>query len=275
MVSYAAVIDATKCVDCRNCVIACKDTYALNDYPPYSAGMPFQGQKWIRVENLERGTYPKVKFTSYPVLCQQCDNPPCIEAARDGAVYKREDGIVLIDPHKSKGQRQIVDSCPYGLIFWNEDAQIPQKCTFCAHRLDQGQMPRCVIACPTDAIKIGDYTQIMRNAAKYGPTQYHPEYETQPRALYIGLPKIFITGAVVDSSGECLKGARVIATDTTTKAIVGDTTTDAFGDFWFDGLDTNKTYSITISAASKTKTTSVTLSTNTNLGDIQLQNNTQ
>jgi Fe-S-cluster-containing dehydrogenase component len=270
MVNYAAVIDATKCVDCRNCVIVCKDTYALNDYPPYSAGMPFEGQKWIHVENLERGRYPKVKFTSYPILCQQCDNPPCVAAAKDGAVYKRDDGIVIIDPIKSKGQQQIVDSCPYGVIFWNEDAQIPQKCTFCAQRLDQGQMPRCMMACPTDAIKIGDYMQVMRDAAKYGPAQYHPEYKTQPRALYIGLPKTFITGALVDSSGECLQGAKVRAIDTTTKAIVGDTVSDAFGDFWFDGLDLNKTYSITISAAGKTKTTSVTLRNNTNLGDIQL-----
>jgi NAD-dependent dihydropyrimidine dehydrogenase PreA subunit len=191
-------------------------------------------------------------------------------AATGGAVYKRDDGIVIIDPVKSKGQQQIVDSCPYGVIFWNADEQIPQKCTFCAQRLDQGETPRCMMACPTDAIKIGDYTQLMRDAAKYGPAQYHPEYNTQPRALYIGLPKTFITGALVDSSGECLKGARVIATDTTTKAVVGDTMSDPFGDFWFDGLDVNKTYSITISAAGKTKTTPVTLSTNTNLGDIQL-----
>ena len=193
-----------------------------------------------------------------------------MEAARDGAVYKRDDGIVIIDPVKSRGQEQIVDSCPYGVIFWNEETQIPQKCTFCAQRLDQGQMPRCMMACPTDAIKIGDFTQLMRDAAKYGPTQYHPEYKTQPQVFYIGLPRIFITGALVDGSGECLKGARVIATDTATKAIVGDTTSDAFGDFWFDGLDLNKTYSITINAAGKTKTTMVTPQTNTDLGDIQL-----
>jgi hypothetical protein len=127
-----------------------------------------------------------------------------------------------------------------------------------------------MMACPTDAIKVGDYTQIMRDAAKYGPTQYHPEYETRPRVAYIGLPKTFITGALVDTSGECLKGARVTVTDTTTKAIVGDTMSDAFGDFWFDGLDVNKTYRITINAGGKTKTTSAALSTNTNLGDIQV-----
>jgi Fe-S-cluster-containing dehydrogenase component len=270
MANYAAVVDVTKCIDCRCCVVTCKDEFALNDYRPYSAGMPFEGQKWVHVENLERGKFPKVKFGSFPVMCQHCDNAPCIAAATGGAVYKRPDGIVLIDPVKAKGQKQIVDACPYGVISWNEDAQIPQKCTLCAHRLDEGRTPRCMMACPADAIKIGDYTQIMRDAARYGPTTYHPEYKTQNRVLYIGLPKTFIAGALVDSNGECLVGATVTATDTAAKAIVGTTTSDDFGDFWFDGLVANKSYDVTISAAGKTKTVSVSLSKDTNLGDIQI-----
>jgi Fe-S-cluster-containing dehydrogenase component len=270
LANYAAVVDVTKCIDCRSCVVTCKDEFALNDYFPYSAGMPFRGQKWIHVENVERGAYPKVRVDSYPVLCMHCDNAPCIAAATGGAVYKRPDGIVLIDPVKAKGQKQIVDACPYGVISWNADAQIPQKCTLCAHRLDQGRTPRCMMACPADAIKIGDYTQIMRDAAQYGPTIYHPEYNTQNRVLYIGLPKTFITGALVDSNGECLIGATVTATDTAAKTVVSTTTSDDFGDFWFDGLDANKSYDVAISAAGKTKTMSVSLVKDTNLGDIQL-----
>lgn len=270
MADYIAIIDVTKCVDCRCCVVTCKDEFALNDYPPYSTGMPLAGQKWVHVENVERGTFPKVKFSAYPVLCMQCDNAPCIGAATGGAVYKRPDGIVIIDPVKSKGQKQIVDACPYGVISWNDDAQIPQKCTLCAHRLDQGQTPRCQLACPGDAIKIGDRTALMEGLQWYGPpAPYHPEYKTQNRVLYIGLPKTFITGALVDSNGECLAGATVSATNTAAKTTT-TTTSDVFGDFWFDGLVANQSYDVTIAAAGKTKKISVSLATDTDLGDIQL-----
>jgi Fe-S-cluster-containing dehydrogenase component len=272
MAEYAAVIDVTKCVDCRCCVILCKDEYARNDYPPYSAGMPFRGQKWIRVENLERGTYPKVKFSSIPVLCMQCDNPPCMAAATGGAIYKRPDGIVIIDPVKSKGQKQIVGACPYGVIYYNDEKDIPQKCTFCVHRIDKGEVPRCMMACPAGAIKMGDYGEIMKEAARAGYTQLptlHPEYDTQNRVYYIGLPKTFITGALEDSRGECLQGADVTAKATDT-GVTMSTKSDAFGDFWFDGLTAKKTYEVTISAAGKTKTLSVSLDKDTNLGDIQL-----
>lgn len=81
-------------------------------------------------------------------------------AAKDGAVYKRPDGIVIVDPEKSKGQKQIVDACPVGAIFWNEEEQIPQKCTMCAELLDDpdypGFEPRCVEACPNQALVFGD-----------------------------------------------------------------------------------------------------------------------
>jgi Fe-S-cluster-containing dehydrogenase component len=269
MSDYVAVIDVTKCVDCRSCVIQCKDEYALNDYPPYSTGMPFRGQKWIRVEPLERGRFPKTKFDSIPILCMQCDNPPCMAAATGGAIYKRPDGIVIIDPVKSKGQKQIVDSCPYGVIFWNDEREIPQKCTFCVHRLEKGQIPRCMQACPADAIRIGELPQIMKDAERGDPVPLHPEYGTQNRVYYIGLPKTFIAGALVDSKGECLEGADVTAKDTATGAIVANTRSNLFGDFWLDGLDVKKTYEVAITSAGKTKTVSVSLDTDADLGDIQ------
>ncbi len=270
LADYVALIDVTKCVDCRACVIQCKDEYALNDYPPFSAGMPFRGQKWIRVDTLERGRFPKAKFDSIPVLCMQCDNPPCMAAAAEGAIYKRPDGVVIIDPVKSKGQRQIVDSCPYGVIFWNDDKQIPQKCTFCVHRLEKGQIPRCMQACPADAISIGEFSQIMRDARRSEPTPLHPEYGTQNRVYYIGLPKTFIAGALVDGKGECLAGADVTATDTESGTMVAMATTNIFGDFWLDGLEAKKTYEVTITASGKTGTISVSLDTDKNLGDIRL-----
>jgi Fe-S-cluster-containing dehydrogenase component len=279
MADYYGIVDVSKCVDCRSCVIQCKDEYALNDYLPYSAGMTFRGQKWIRIETLERGKYPKPKWSSIPVLCMQCDNAPCVTAG-GGAVYKRPDGIVIIDPVKSKGQKQIVSSCPYGLIHWNEEKEIPQKCTFCVHRLEKGLVPRCVQSCPVNAIKIGDWGQLLgagtsfEGAAKEGnPEAFHPEYKTTPnRVMYVGLPKTFITGCVIDSKGECVKDAAVALKDTTTTGQMGnkDTKSDFLGDFWFDGLTKAHVYSVTISNAGKTKTLSVTLDTDTDLGDIVL-----
>ena len=264
-----AVVDVTKCVNCRSCTVSCKDQYALNDYPPYSAGMPFRGQKWVRVEEIERGTFPKVKFSSMPIFCQMCDNAPCIAAATNGAIYKRPDGIVIIDPVKSKGQRQLVNSCPYGVISYNEDADIPQKCTWCVQRLEKGESPRCMQACTGDVIHIGEVGILDQYLRQQG-APLHPEYGALPRVWFIGVPKTFIVGSLLDSKGECLAGADVTATDTASKVVMARAKSDFLGDFWLDGLLAKKSYDVTITSAGKTKTISVSLDTDTNLGDIQL-----
>jgi tetrathionate reductase subunit B len=264
------LIDLAKCYGCKSCVITCKGEFVDNDWTPYSKPQPKSGQFWVNVGYAERGQYPKVKMVWGPIPCMQCDNAPCVEAATGGAVYKRSDGIVIIDPVKSVGQKQIVDSCPYGVIYWNDQLNIPQKCTFCAHLLDRGsKQPRCVEGCPTGAMTFGEYEDLTQTIDQKGAVPLHPEYGTLPRVYYVGLPKTFITGAIVDSQGECLAGADVTATDKTT----GNTTatkSDAFGDFWLDGLDANNTYDVTITSAGKTKTISVTLNADTDLGDIQL-----
>ena len=87
-----------------------------------------------------------------PIPCMHCDDAPCL--TEDGAVYKREDGIVLIDSDKAKGRKDLLDLCPYGTVWWNDEAQVAQKCTFCARLLDDGWAePRCVQACPTGAMR--------------------------------------------------------------------------------------------------------------------------
>jgi Fe-S-cluster-containing dehydrogenase component len=268
---YVMVIDVNKCIGCETCVVACKDEHFDNEYPPYTAPQPEVGQFWIRVQMVERGTFPKVKLARVPIPCMHCDNPPCVAAATGGAIYKRSDGIVIIDPAKSVGQRQLVDACPYGVIYYNQDADIPQKCAFCVHRLESGKTPRCVDACiATQALIFGDRADLKATIEEKGAVPLHPEYGAKPRVYYVGLPKTFIAGALVDSKGECLAGADVTATDTASGTVVAKATSDTFGDFWLDGLDVNKTYDVAITSAGKTKTISVSLDTDKNLGDIQL-----
>ena len=72
-----------------------------------------------------------------------------------GTIYRREDGLVIIDPEKAKGHPEIVDTCPYGAIYWNEEQQVAQKCTGCAHLVDAGWTEtRCSQVCPTNAIQL-------------------------------------------------------------------------------------------------------------------------
>ena len=117
MSRYSILVDVAKCSGCHNCFMACRDEHFDNDYPGYSAAQPAHDQFWMQIKEIERGTYPKPKLSYIPTPCQHCAEAPCIDAGRDGAVYRRDDGIVLIDPQKAKGQKAIVDACPYRVSF--------------------------------------------------------------------------------------------------------------------------------------------------------------
>ena len=148
------IVDVERCDNCRVCFLAVKDEYIGNDFPGYSAAQPAQGHNWLEIRRRERGSYPIVDANFMPVMCNHCDDAPCMKVARDGAVRKRDDGIVIIDPVKAKGQKQIVEACPYGAMSWNEAAQLPQAWTFDAHLLDQGwDKVRAQQACPTDVFR--------------------------------------------------------------------------------------------------------------------------
>ncbi|MFC1868813.1 4Fe-4S dicluster domain-containing protein [Thermodesulfobacteriota bacterium] len=252
MKSYAMVIDVAKCNGCYSCVLACKDEHCEHDYPGYAAPQPMTGQFWLNLIEKERGTYPKVKLSYTPITCMQCKNAPCIKAAKDNAVYRRDDGIVIIDPVKASGQKQIVSACPYRVIFWNEEKDVPQKCTMCAHLLDQGwKRPRCVEMCPTGALTFGDpdelKSDISKNKASMEPYSLHPEYGLDERVLYLNVPKKFVAGIIVyKGTDECAKDATVtISGDGINKT----TQTDGFGDFEFEGLAGNSDYMLKVEAS--------------------------
>ena len=246
MKKWNLVIDVAKCFGCNACAVACHDEYHGNEFPGYAAEMPKHGQRWIDIIQREKGGFPMVEVAYLPVTCNHCDDAPCIKAAKDGAITKRADGIVIIDPVKAKGQRQLVDACPYGAIHWNEEKQLPQAWPFDAHLLDQGWVrTRGSQVCPTQAMRtvLADDDE-MRNIVQREKLEVlHPEYETRPRVYYKNLDrflKAFVAGSLAGEVGgvtECIEGARVTLQREGRK--IAETRSDAYGDFKFRGLEEN------------------------------------
>ena len=240
------IVDVARCDNCRICFLAAKDEYIGNDFPGYSAAQPAQGHNWIDIERKERGSYPIVEAHFMPVMCNHCDDAPCMKVAKNGAITKRPDGIVIIDPEKSKGQKAIVDACPYGAISWNEEKQIPQAWIFDAHLLDSGwTQTRAEQSCPTDvfrSVKVED-PEMQRIRDDEGLEVLQPELGTKPRVYYKNLhlmTKCLVGGSVVaDINGveECAEGAQVILNHNGRE--IGRATTDTFGEFRIDKLEPN------------------------------------
>ena len=240
------IINYDLCNGCYNCQVACKDEHVGNDWSPIAKPQPDTGHFWHKIRDNVRGQVPKVMVTYEHMTCQHCDEAPCIDACTQKAIYKRDDGIVIIDLDKCRGHQLCVEACPYeNVIYYNQDLNISQKCTMCAHLLDDGwSEPRCVDACPTGAMVFGDEDdpKIKELLAKAEPLK--PELSVKPRVFYIGLPKRFIAGAVYDKEAdECTENVTVTAVNTET----GETLTaqtDSYGDFWFKGLAQGK-YTLT------------------------------
>ncbi len=241
----ALIINYDICNGCYNCQIACKDEHVGNDWTPYAKPQPATGQFWMKITDMVRGSVPKVRVTYLHDICQHCDEAPCIPACTAYAIYKRDDGIVIIDPEKCRGHRNCLDACPYGVIYFNWDLNIAQKCTMCAHLLDKGwKEPRCVDACPTGALKFGEEEDLKDGIGK--SEILHPEFEAKPRVYYIGLPKSFVAGAVYSPEEDlCIKDATATLTDSDTGEKL-TVRTDNYGDFWFEDMKVDHTYSLRI-----------------------------
>jgi NAD-dependent dihydropyrimidine dehydrogenase PreA subunit len=156
---------------------------------------------------------------------------------------------VIIDPEKSVGQKEILSSCPHRVIFWNEEKNIPQKCTLCAHLIDEGwKEPRCVEACPTGALLFGDMNDPGSEISKLWKSKktevLHPEFELKPRVKYIGIPKRFVAGSVYFKDHDaCAENAKVTLTGGGKKQTVR---TNNFGDFEFEGLGEGEDFTVKI-----------------------------
>lgn len=271
------IVDVARCENCHNCVLATKDEHQGNDFPGYSAPMPRHGHEWIKIARKVRGRSHMVDTAYLPTMCNHCDDAPCLKAGA-GAVTKRADGLVLIDPLKAKGRRDLVDACPGGHIWWNEELGVPQNWTFDAHLLDQGwKEPRASQACPTgamEAVKISDPAMQAR-VQRDGLESVGTEGCGTPRVWYKNLyrfTKAFLGGSVLQQNAGVLDvviGAQVFLGKNGTE--IAETQTDSFGDFKFDGLDPDGTvYELRIVAQGVTARVTAPLTDSLVLDPIQL-----
>lgn len=260
-------IDVARCSGCYNCQFACKDEHCGNEWLPYAKEQPLTGQFWLKMEEHVCGTRPKVRIYYTPLMCNHCDDPACMKAAKGGAVYKREDGLVIIDPEKADGQKAIAEACPYGAIYWNEALNIPQKCTGCAHLLEEGLPPRCVDNCRTGALRFGEeeeFADFIKDAVVM-----QPESGCMPRVYYRNIPGAFIAGCVYDPVEEVTVRNALCTLRSGDQLL--ETRTDIFGDFWFKDLPSGS-WSLKIEAEGFNTYCKNDISTenSVNLGDIPM-----
>lgn len=269
MKKWNMVVDVALCHDCNNCFLSCKDEYVGNDFPSYSAPQPWAGQRWMNIHRKERGQFPMVQVAYLPLPCQHCDTAPCLTA--DGAVYKREDGLVIIDPVKAKGRKEIVDTCPYDVIYWNEESSLPQKCTGCAHLIDDGWTEtRCTQVCPTGALKLvlAEDKDMAVQAVDRELTAFQADLGSHPRVYYRNLHRwtdSFIGATVAyKDSDECAEGALITVSAGAKK--LAEAKTNNYGDFTIDRLKPGS-YEVVVNAPGcKPLTKQVDLEKSINLG---------
>ena len=253
---YGIAINSARCMACYACFMACKDEHCGWD-TTVSKAQPHMGQFWMNIKEWERGDNERrIKTATVPTPCSHCDNPACAQAATvEGAVYKREDGIVIIDPEKAKGQKAIADACPIGAVYWNEALQIPQKCTMCAHLLDDpdypGKEPRCVEACPNQALIFGDLddpnSEVSKAIAAGKVTPLSGLEGVKTNVVHLNVPSVFLAGTVcLPEDDEVAIGAHVKATCKECGKTF-EMVTNWAGDWEFEDLPKNKPFTVEIS----------------------------
>jgi Fe-S-cluster-containing dehydrogenase component/formate-dependent nitrite reductase membrane component NrfD len=178
-VTWIKVLDQTRCIGCHACTVACKSENEV----PLSVTRTY-------VKSVEVGVFPQVRRSFQVTRCNQCEDAPCVTACPTSAMYKRADGIVDFDKRLCIGCKACIAACPYDAIFINPDDHSAEKCNFCAHRVDAGLEPACVVVCPTQAILIGNLHDPESRAAQIVNRQpvevRRPEKETRPKVFYRG-----------------------------------------------------------------------------------------
>ena len=176
---WVKVLDQTRCIGCHACTTACKSE---NDVP--------LGVTRTYVKSVDVGIFPTARRAFQVTRCNQCEDPPCVEACPTAAMYRRPDGIVDFDKSICIGCKACMAACPYDAIFINPEDHSAEKCNFCAHRLEVGLEPACVVVCPVEAILVGDLSdpgsKVSQLVNRSPVTVRRPEKETRPGVFYRG-----------------------------------------------------------------------------------------
>ena len=184
MPRYGLVFDLERCIGCHACTVACKVENSIE-----------QGSL-IRVEMLDgqpldtaRGQFPELTMHYLPLTCMHCQDPPCMDVCPTDAIYKRDDGVVILDISKCNGCQVCLTTCPYGVILWAETTGVATKCHLCASRIEQGMGPFCVLCCETEAIHFGDLSdpqsEVSQLIVRRSSYTLKPKEKTGPAVYYL------------------------------------------------------------------------------------------
>jgi Fe-S-cluster-containing dehydrogenase component len=209
-IRWAFLVDIQKCVGCGFCVKACKkeneipydapvsrtwvERYVVTKDGKSHIDTPMAGRdgftsNTIQGQEINPDDITKAFFV--PKLCNQCENPPCVQVCPVGATYQTKDGVVLVDRKWCIGCGYCIMACPYGVRFFHPIHKVAEKCTFCYHRITKGMESACVQACPFGARQLGNLKDPDDPVAKKIMTQrvsiLKDEYGTNPHVFYIGL----------------------------------------------------------------------------------------
>lgn len=176
---YGFAIDQRTCIGCHACTVACKTEHEV----PLG-----QFRTWVKY--VESGEFPATTRDFGVMRCNHCTDAPCVKICPTQALFKRDDGIVDFDNERCIGCKACMQGCPYDAIYIDEDTHTAAKCNFCAHRVDEGMEPACVVVCPTHSIWVGDLEDPTSGIARLvnsNPVQVRaPEQHTGPNVFYLG-----------------------------------------------------------------------------------------
>jgi Fe-S-cluster-containing dehydrogenase component len=172
------LLNQETCIGCHACTVACKSEH----------GVPLGAfRTWVK--HIEKGTFPDVKRHFSVMRCNHCDDAPCMDICPTKALFRRKDGVVDFDRDACIGCKSCLQACPYDALYIDPESNTAAKCNFCAHRLDAGLEPACVIVCPVQAIGVGDLDDPNSSLSKLvadGAVARKPELGTKPKTYYIG-----------------------------------------------------------------------------------------
>jgi len=175
---YVMLIDTIKCVGCSDCVVACQ---IENNVPLGYC------RDWLT--ETVNGTYPNVSFIHQSERCNHCDNAPCVRTCPTGASHIIEGGIVMVTGDECIGCGACIESCPYNARYQHPEEGYVDKCTFCAHRVEEGENPACVSVCPTKCMFFGDIHDPNSEVSKLLAVRKYktlaPEAGTKPQVYYL------------------------------------------------------------------------------------------